>query len=202
MLPPVLEIYVVWHPGDSAGAQVAQPLIDHFHGGVFTGLIAGAVEVYVRTQGWASPADAPRPIPLPVGDEGSLARAALTVVVPVVGLHMARAVESGGPWAAYVKTFADARAAAPRRSDDRPIAIFQVARSAAGWEALRPAADRRPRPGTPARRRMRPAPATFPRPWPSSPVPRRDGSRSSSATHAARRPGKPGSSTSSRQCAR
>ena len=113
MLPPVLEIYVVWHPGDAAGAEVAQSLIDHFHGGVFTGLIAGAVEVYVRTEAWASPSDAPRPIPLPGGAEGGLTRAALTVVVPVVGLHMARAVETGGPWAAYVKAFVDARAAAP-----------------------------------------------------------------------------------------
>lgn len=32
MLPPVLEIYVVWHPGDDEGALAARQLTDHFHG--------------------------------------------------------------------------------------------------------------------------------------------------------------------------
>ena len=93
---------------------MAQSLIDHFHGGVFTGLIAGAVEVYVRTQGWASEDDAPRPIPLPGDAPCGGSRAALTVVVPIVGLRLARAVERGGPWAAYVEAFVSARKAAAR----------------------------------------------------------------------------------------
>lgn len=32
MLPPVLEIYVVWHPEDTAGASISQEFLDHFHG--------------------------------------------------------------------------------------------------------------------------------------------------------------------------
>jgi hypothetical protein len=35
MLPPVFEIYVVWHPGDDAkGAVAAQQLVEHFRDGV------------------------------------------------------------------------------------------------------------------------------------------------------------------------
>ena len=37
MLPPVLELYVVWHPGDNKGAQVANEFFEHFHGSAFTG---------------------------------------------------------------------------------------------------------------------------------------------------------------------
>jgi hypothetical protein len=65
MLPPVLETYVVWHPDDHAGAQAAQELVEHVHGTLFTGLIGGAIEVYVRHQGWRRTGDAPRPIPVP-----------------------------------------------------------------------------------------------------------------------------------------
>jgi hypothetical protein len=121
MLPPVLEIYVVWHPDDAAGEEVARSLIDHFHGGVFTGLIAGAVEVYERSQGWASATDAPRPIPLPGSAGEGPARAALTVVVPVVGLGLARAVQKGGPWAAYAEAFVAARGAAPTEVMIAPV---------------------------------------------------------------------------------
>ena len=55
MLPPVLEIYVVWHPGDGAGAVTAEDFVQHFHGTPFTGLIGGAVEELLRY-------DAPSPI--------------------------------------------------------------------------------------------------------------------------------------------
>jgi hypothetical protein len=65
MLPPVLEIYLVWHPDDRAGARAAHQLVEHFHGTLFTGLIGGAIEVYVRYQGWRGATDAPRPIPFP-----------------------------------------------------------------------------------------------------------------------------------------
>ena len=43
MLPPTLEIYVVWHPNDPAGQTAAQQFIEHFHGTAFSGLIGGAV---------------------------------------------------------------------------------------------------------------------------------------------------------------
>ncbi len=103
MLPPLLEVYVVWHPDDGDGATVADHLIDHFHGTAFSGLIGGAIEVFVRSEGWTGPDDAPRPLPyveaLPYGVPG----AELTVVVPVLGVELARAVEDGGPWRAYIK---------------------------------------------------------------------------------------------------
>ena len=63
MLPPVLEIYVVWHPADHDGRAVAdrthRPLPRH----AFSGLIGGAIEVFVRSEGWSGPGDAPRPLP-------------------------------------------------------------------------------------------------------------------------------------------
>ena len=62
MLPPVLEVYVVWHPGDPAGHAIADEFVHHFHGTVFSGLIGGAVVVYARSVGWRSTNDAPRPI--------------------------------------------------------------------------------------------------------------------------------------------
>jgi hypothetical protein len=42
MLPPVLEIYVVWHPDDAAGKTAADQIVAHFHGTLFSGLIGGA----------------------------------------------------------------------------------------------------------------------------------------------------------------
>lgn len=111
MLPPVLEIYVVWHPKDVVGAEVARHLGEHFHGTIFSGLIGGAVEVYIRSEGWRSAGDAPRPIPLP--DEpppNDLAQARYTAIVPLLGIKLAAAVESpGNPWRAYVQRLADAQ---------------------------------------------------------------------------------------------
>ena len=102
MLPPLLDIYVVWHPEDSAGSDIADSLIDHFHGTPFSGLIGGAVEVFVRSAGWREKGDAPLPLPyvepLPYG----VPEAELTVVVPVVGLGLASALQDEGPWADYI----------------------------------------------------------------------------------------------------
>jgi len=64
MLPPILEIYVVWHPGDTAGGAVAEALLQHFRGNAYSGLIGGAIEVYVRSKSISgSLADAPASIP-------------------------------------------------------------------------------------------------------------------------------------------
>jgi hypothetical protein len=112
MLPPLLEIYVVWHPEDEGGASVADRLIDHFHGTAFTGLIGGAIEVFVRSEGWSTPTDAPRPLPYVKAPPYDLAEAELTVVVPVLGAQLAAAVEDGGPWRDYIHQLrgeADAR---------------------------------------------------------------------------------------------
>jgi hypothetical protein len=103
VLPSVLEIFVVWHPDDVAGPSVAQTLLDHFHGTTFTGLIGGAVEVYVRSAGWEGPGGPPRPMPLPgrPAVEG-VPPARYVAVLPVMGLALARAVQSDESWYRYL----------------------------------------------------------------------------------------------------
>lgn len=103
MLPPLLEIYVVWHPGDEDGATVAEHLIDHFHGTAFSGLIGGAIEVFVRSDGWTDVDDTPRPLPYMEALPYGLRDAELTVVIPALGYELARAVEEGGPWGRYLE---------------------------------------------------------------------------------------------------
>jgi hypothetical protein len=99
MLPPVFQIHVVWHPDDAAGKTTADQIVAHFHGTLFSGLIGGAVEVYVRSRGWRSGADAPRPIPLPgAGPPNRVMQAEIVAIVPVLGRELARAVQPGaGP---------------------------------------------------------------------------------------------------------
>ena len=104
MIPPILEIFVVWHPQDADGRAVAEQFVEHFHGSAFSGLIGGAVEIYVRSEGWHDPQDAPRPVSptgaLPYG----IPSAALTVIVPVLGNGFAAAVQSGvGAWNEYAQ---------------------------------------------------------------------------------------------------
>lgn len=123
MLPPLLEIYVVWHPDDHAGEQVAGQLIDHFHGTAFSGLIGGAIEVFVRSEGWGPPDEAPRPLPyvepLPYG----LLEAELTVVVPVIGRRLAHAVENDGPWRDYIHRLRAGADARPDRVRVLPVQL-------------------------------------------------------------------------------
>jgi hypothetical protein len=124
MLPPVLEIYVVWHPEDAGGAGLADELLRHFHGTAFTGLIGGAVEVYVRTAGWRGGGDdAPRPIPMPhLPTVNGVAHAQLTVVVPVLGNELAHAVQPGkGPWHEYALEILAGQRASPDR-----VAVFPM----------------------------------------------------------------------------
>lgn len=128
MLPPVLEVFVVWHPNDAGGRVAAEQLVSHFHGTSFSGLIGGAIEIYARSDGWTGPGDAPRPIPFP-GDPppNGVAQAQLTVVVPVLGNAFAAAAEAGGPWLAYAQRIAAARLAAPERVRVLPIRLDPTA---------------------------------------------------------------------------
>ena len=125
MLPPVLEIYVVWHPGDAQGMAAADDFIQHFHGTPFSGLIGGAVEIYVRSAGWRSATDAPRPIPLPgTGPPNDVAQAEITTIVPVLGIELASAVEQeAGPWGAYMSGIAKAGTDHPDRVCILPLSI-------------------------------------------------------------------------------
>lgn len=98
MLPPVLEIYVVWHPDDEDKARpIAEAMIDHYHGDQFSGLIGGAVEVFVRSAGWTGPGSAPRSIQLPDG-AGPPRPPAHVAVVTLLGIELARATKDGGEW--------------------------------------------------------------------------------------------------------
>jgi hypothetical protein len=127
MLPPILEIYVVWHPRDRGGREVSEVMVNHFQGSTFSGLIGGAIEVYVRSPGWRSASDAPRPIPFPSDDAGdpndSPQQQRFTAVVPVVGTELAAAVEPGvGPWYEYLIGIVHAQGTNPDR-----VAVFPVA---------------------------------------------------------------------------
>src|SRR4051794_8522396 len=101
--PPILEIYVVWHPDDDGvGPDVADWLTDHFHGPAYAGLAGGAVEVYRRSAGWDTPAGPPRPLPFMKPLPGGLPAAQITAVVPVLGRGLARAVRDDPEWHAYI----------------------------------------------------------------------------------------------------
>ncbi|HVM18774.1 MAG TPA: hypothetical protein VM307_02320, partial [Egibacteraceae bacterium] len=113
LLPPVLEIFVVWHPDDESGATVAEWLLDHFHGTAFSGLIGGAVEVYTRSTPWLGDDGPPRPLPFAGGQPASLESPTVTVVIPVLSAHLARAVEDNHAWSGWI---ADLAAGASERT--------------------------------------------------------------------------------------
>ena len=116
MLSPVLEVYVVWHPADRAGAAVAEGLAAHFHGGAYASLLAGSMEVYLRSAGWLSDADAARPVQWPgmQAVAGGLAPSEFVAIVPVIGPALNRAVNrAGDPWQAWFDEVARAQAADP-----------------------------------------------------------------------------------------
>lgn len=122
MLPPVLEVYVVWHPADAEGAQVAGKLLDHFRGTAFTGLIGGAIEVYVRSESRSGRIeDAPAQIPALEPPPYDLALPTYTAVVLVAGTELAAAVESQGAWRDYIEQVSAARAA-----NQETIGLFPV----------------------------------------------------------------------------
>ncbi|MBL8039215.1 MAG: toll/interleukin-1 receptor domain-containing protein [Nitrospira sp.] len=117
MLPPVLEIYVVWHPGDMRGLHICNEFVEHFHGTVFSGLIGGAIEVYARSSGWQLADDAPRPIPLQTtGTQSSSRPAQFIAIVPILGNEMANAVQQKSqPWWQYIQNVVDSHDANPHR---------------------------------------------------------------------------------------
>ena len=121
MLPPVLEVYVVWHPRDAVGRGIATEIFEHFHGTTYSGLLGGAVEVYIRSAGWKSTNDAPRPIPF--CDAPAVVRPArLIAVVPVLGLGFAEAVEcSSSPWRSFALRILRAQRAAADRVGIFPL---------------------------------------------------------------------------------
>lgn len=117
MFPPVLETYVIWHPTDQKGAEIASELVRYYQETPFTGLLGGAVETYVRSEGWRSTDDAPRPIPLP--SEALLngvPKPAIIAIVPILGMGLASTVQAGrGPWYEYLSALVQANSEHPEQ---------------------------------------------------------------------------------------
>lgn len=118
MLPPVLEIFVVWHPQDDKGAQLAEAIFRHFmHGPTFSGVIGGGIQVSLRSSGWEGAGSAPRPIyadgnPAPNG----IRPANFVAVVPLLGVELAASVEEdNSSWNRFIVGIRDAQAGTPDR---------------------------------------------------------------------------------------
>ena len=122
VLPPILDVYVVWHPEDPEGAQVADWLLEHFRGAPYSGLVGGAVEVYSRSEPWLPGSDAPRPLPCQVPLPYQLPHAQVTAIVPVLGVRLARAVgQDSSDWRGYLESIHAASEAGPQL-----IGVFPV----------------------------------------------------------------------------
>ncbi len=122
MLPPILEVFVVSHPGDAEGETIAQMLLERFRGNAYSGLIGGAVDVYVRAvSGTDDPAGAPRPLPCVEGLPYGVPAPALTAIVIVAGTELAATLNEPGPWRDYVQGLVDARS-----SDPEHVGLFNV----------------------------------------------------------------------------
>ncbi|WP_239656191.1 toll/interleukin-1 receptor domain-containing protein [Mycobacterium riyadhense] len=103
-VPPILDVYVVWHPGDAAGEGIFRRLHDHFHSETYSGLAGGAVEVYGRSVGWQPRVSAPRPLLLP-GVASDVARPAqFAAIIPVLGIALRDAVQADTDWADYISS--------------------------------------------------------------------------------------------------
>jgi hypothetical protein len=122
VLPPILEVFVVSHPGDAEGGAVAQVLLERFRGNAYSGLIGGAVDVYVRSVAATDdPAGAPRPLPCVEGLPYGVPTPALTAIVLVAGTELAATLNEPGPWRDYVQGLVDARS-----SDAEHVGLFTV----------------------------------------------------------------------------
>jgi len=122
MLPPVLEIFVVWHPEDREGVEFATAIFRHFlEGRSFLGVIGGGINVSFRSEGWTGEGTAPRPIytsasPAPNG----IPAASFVAIVPLMGSELSASVAiEGSPWRRYVETICD-----HLRSDAGSIGLF------------------------------------------------------------------------------
>jgi hypothetical protein len=113
LIPPILEVYVLWHPDDTDGARVAEALFEHFHGTTFSGLVGGAVEVYTRSASWAADGGPPRPMPFMEPLPNGLERSAVTAVVPILGTRLARVLDDNAGWRGYLDAMLAAAAADP-----------------------------------------------------------------------------------------
>jgi hypothetical protein len=103
--PPVLDIFVVWHPDELGGEDVFAQLDDHYHSPAFSGLAGGAVDVYGRSVAWA-PGGAPRPFGIEAELAPGVAAAQYNVIVLYIGAGLAQAVLNDPDWERYVADIA------------------------------------------------------------------------------------------------
>lgn len=106
-IPPILDLYVVWHPADSAGEDVFRRLHRHFHSETYSGLAGGAVEVYGRNAAWELAGSAPRPMTLP-GTPGVIQPAQFAAIIPVLSPALRDAVQDDPTWSDYINACAAA----------------------------------------------------------------------------------------------
>lgn len=104
-LPPILDVFVVWHPDDPLGAVVYEWLTRHFHSPAFAGLAGGAVEVYGRSLGWLGPGSAPRPLGVDEHLAGELPCAQFNAIIPILSAPMARSYRDNSSWTVYIDKF-------------------------------------------------------------------------------------------------
>ena len=104
-----MDVYVVWHPDDHHGIDVAEWLLDHFRGTAYSGLIGGTIEVYTRSLPWADGSDAPRMLPFRDSTLAGLQVPRYSVVIPVVGVRLLRSLEDAvSDWRGYLDSVVDA----------------------------------------------------------------------------------------------
>lgn len=129
---------MVWHPGDAAaGGRIAETLLEHFRGTAYSGLIGGAIDVYVRSASKSgSPADAPVPIPALDPPPYGLLVPAFTAVVVVAGSELAAAAEDPGSWRGYVDAISAAHRARPGSVALFPVNVARLALDKTYLEAV------------------------------------------------------------------
>ena len=101
-MPPILEVFVVWHPGDEGGRQIGEALLHHFHSVAYSGLAGGAVEVYLRGDSWDGSQGPPRPTPIHSGWPAAVSKPQFVAYVPVISRGLAVAVEKSVEWRDYI----------------------------------------------------------------------------------------------------
>lgn len=140
-LPPILDVFVLWHPDDPFGREVLSSLAKHFHSPAYSGLAGGAVEVYGRWEAWYTPTGAPRPLALDEPLPGDLPRAQFNAVIPVLSTPMARAYRDDMSWRAYIDGLSALHGSAgigiyPLISPDSQISGSLLARTFGGVQML------------------------------------------------------------------
>ena len=126
MLPPILEIFVVWHPGDTSGCRTAKTISDHFmHSATLSGVIGGGIQVSLRSVGWESAESAPRPIYTndTLAPNG-ICPAGFVAVVPLLGTEMAAKVEIvDSSWHRFIAAIRDTEEKAQGRFGVFPYSL-------------------------------------------------------------------------------